>query len=94
MARSAGVVAIAAVVAAIIVWAAPSVFPTGTTIYDPGKAWNGYTVLSPLAGEASGNSRPGKVVPRSGTLEAAITRYRFPSFGGDPATARGTGVVT
>jgi len=26
------------------------------------------------------------VVPRSGTLEAAVTRYRFPSFGGDPAT--------
>lgn len=25
--------------------AAPSVYPTGTTIYDPGKAWNGYTVF-------------------------------------------------
>jgi len=53
MTRSARVVAIATAVAAIIVWAAPSVFPTGTTIYDPGKAWNGYTVLSPLAGEAA-----------------------------------------
>jgi hypothetical protein len=30
--------------------AAPSVFPTGVTIYDPAKTWNGYTVLSPLAG--------------------------------------------
>ena len=28
--------------------AAPTVFPTGTTIYDPGKAWSGYTVLSTL----------------------------------------------
>jgi hypothetical protein len=28
--------------------AAPTVFPTGTTIYDPDKAWNGYTVLSTL----------------------------------------------
>lgn len=28
--------------------AAPTVFPTGTTIYDPAKAWNGYTVLSIL----------------------------------------------
>jgi len=25
-----------------------SVYPTGTTIYDPDRAWNGYTVLSPL----------------------------------------------
>ena len=25
--------------------AAPSVYPTGTTIYDPGRAWNGYTIF-------------------------------------------------
>jgi hypothetical protein len=31
--------------------AAPSVFPTGTTIYDPGRAWSGFTVLSLLAGQ-------------------------------------------
>ena len=53
MTRSAGIVAGAAIVAAIMVWAAPSVFPTGTTIYDPAKAWNGYTVLSPLGGDAA-----------------------------------------
>jgi hypothetical protein len=29
--------------------AAQSVYPTGTTIYDPEKSWSGYTVLSPLA---------------------------------------------
>lgn len=28
--------------------AAPSVYPTGTTIYDPDKAWSGFTVLSIL----------------------------------------------
>lgn len=28
--------------------AAPTVFPTGTTIYDPVKAWSGFTVLSTL----------------------------------------------
>jgi hypothetical protein len=28
--------------------AAPTVFPTGTTIYDPRKAWSGFTVLSTL----------------------------------------------
>jgi hypothetical protein len=31
---------------------AQTVFPTGTTIYDPDKAWSGFTVLSPLAGQA------------------------------------------
>jgi hypothetical protein len=32
--------------------AAQTVYPTGTTIYDPARAWNGYTVLSPLATQA------------------------------------------
>ena len=32
--------------------AGQSVYPTGTTIYDPDRAWNGYTVLSPLATQA------------------------------------------
>jgi hypothetical protein len=32
--------------------AAQSVYPTGTTIYDPGRAWSGYTVLSPLGTQA------------------------------------------
>jgi hypothetical protein len=31
---------------------AQSVYPTGTTIYDPDRTWNGYTVLSPLATQA------------------------------------------
>ena len=33
--------------------AAQSVYPTGTTIYDPARAWNGYTVLSPLNTQAA-----------------------------------------
>jgi len=37
----------------VFVRAAPSVFPTGTTIYDPTKAWSGFTVLSPLGGDAA-----------------------------------------
>jgi hypothetical protein len=32
--------------------AGQTVYPTGTTIYDPDRAWNGYTVLSPLAAQA------------------------------------------
>jgi hypothetical protein len=31
---------------------AQSVYPTGTTIYDPDRSWNGYTVLSPLNTQA------------------------------------------
>ena len=38
---------------AAIVCAAPSVFPTGTTIYDPAKTWSGFTVLSPLGTQAA-----------------------------------------
>jgi hypothetical protein len=32
--------------------AAQSVYPTGTTIYEPDRTWNGFTVLSPLATQA------------------------------------------
>src|SRR6185295_8540253 len=35
-----------------LIVAAQSVYPTGTTIYDPGRTWNGYTVLSPLGTQA------------------------------------------
>src|SRR5688572_28243399 len=38
--------------AAATAHAAPSVYPTGVTIYDPARTWNGYTVLSPLATQA------------------------------------------
>lgn len=37
---------------AVATLAGQTVYPTGTTIYDPDRAWNGYTVLSPLAGNA------------------------------------------
>ena len=33
--------------ALVPIWA-QSVYPTGTTIYQPDRSWNGYTVLSPL----------------------------------------------
>src|SRR5262247_1974666 len=33
--------------------AAQTVYPTGTTIYDPSRAWSGYTVLSPLNTQAA-----------------------------------------
>src|SRR5262245_21833113 len=46
------VCAAAIVLLAAALTLAQSVYPTGSTIYDPGRAWNGFTVLSPLAGEA------------------------------------------
>ena len=36
-----------------LVHGAPSVYPTGTTTYDPDRAWSGYTVLSPLGEQAA-----------------------------------------
>jgi len=46
----------ACVVAVLMYTLAPiraqSVYPTGTTIYEPARAWNGYTVLSPLQTQA------------------------------------------
>src|SRR5688572_30448864 len=32
---------------------AQTVYPTGTTIYDPDRSWNGFTVLSPLGTQAA-----------------------------------------
>ena len=51
MLRFAGLTAAAVIAAAVVIFGAPSVFPTGVTILDPAKTWSGYTVLSPLAGE-------------------------------------------
>jgi hypothetical protein len=39
--------------AVAIALAAPTVYPTGTTIYDREKAWNGFTVLSSLGTQAA-----------------------------------------
>ena len=50
--RTGSGVGAALVMASAILLAAPSVFPTGTTIYDPARAWSGFTVLSPLGTQA------------------------------------------
>jgi hypothetical protein len=41
-------VSVALFCACAVTLAAQTVYPTGTTIYDPSRAWSGYTVLSPL----------------------------------------------
>jgi hypothetical protein len=35
-----------------LAWVAQTVYPMGTTIYDPKRTWSGYTVLSPLQTQA------------------------------------------
>jgi hypothetical protein len=42
--------------------AAPSVYPTGTTVYDTERAWSGYTVLTPLGESAVVIDMNGNVV--------------------------------
>jgi len=49
MKRLTRVCVVAILAHAVTVTWAQSVYPTGTTIYAPDRAWNGYTVLSPLA---------------------------------------------
>ena len=50
MRRTLTLTAFAVLFLSVLGQAGPSVFPTGTTIYDPARAWSGFTVLSPLAG--------------------------------------------
>src|SRR5262245_63794598 len=45
--------AITLMLACALTFSGQSVYPTGTTIYDPNQAWNGYTVLSPLRTQAA-----------------------------------------
>jgi hypothetical protein len=52
MTRLACAWAVAILVHAVALPRAQSVYPTGTTIYDPDRSWNGYTVLSPLGTQA------------------------------------------
>jgi Arylsulfotransferase (ASST) len=65
--------------------AAQSVYPTGTTIYDPDRAWNGYTVLSPLGTQAV------LVIDMNGTV---VKRWDgFNNSAGGPARVFPGGVV-
>jgi hypothetical protein len=65
--------------------AAQSVYPTGTTIYDPEKAWSGFTVLSPLQTQAA------IVIDMNGTV---VKRWDgFNNSAGGPARVLPGGVV-
>src|SRR5262245_64361065 len=45
--------AITLMLACALTFSGQSVYPTGTTIYDPNLSWSGYTVLSPLRTQAA-----------------------------------------
>jgi hypothetical protein len=65
--------------------AAQTVYPTGTTIYDPDRSWNGFTVLSPLATEAV------LVIDMNGTV---VKRWEnFNNSAGGPARVLPGGFV-
>ena len=65
--------------------AAQTVYPTGTTIYDPDKSWNGFTVLSPLGTQAV------LVIDMNGTV---VKRWDgFNNSAGGPARVLPGGIV-
>jgi len=66
--------------------AAPSVYPTGTTVYDPARAWNGYTVLSPLG------TRAAVVIDMNGNVVKQWDGYNN-SAGGPARVLPGGGVI-
>ena len=64
---------------------AQSVYPTGTTIYDPDRTWNGYTVLSPLGTPAV------LVIDMNGTVVKRWDGYN--NSAGGPARILPGGIV-
>ena len=75
----------AVLVHAVALPRAQSVYPTGTTIYDPDRAWSGYTVLSPLTTQAV------LVIDMNGTV---VKRWDgFNNSAGGPARVLPGGVV-
>jgi hypothetical protein len=85
MTRRACACAAAFLIYALTITVAQSVYPTGTTIYDPARAWNGYTVLSPLGTQAV------LVIDMNGTV---VKRWDgFNNSAGGPARVLPGGVV-
>jgi hypothetical protein len=48
--------AVMAIAASVYPW--PSVYPTGTTLYDPDKAFNGYTLFTPIGSGGDAGTEP------------------------------------
>src|SRR5262245_11817181 len=83
--RSRYSLAAAILVLTVVVTSAQSVYPTGTTIYDPDRSWNGFTVLSPLQTQAV------LVIDMNGSV---VKRWEdFNNSAGGPARVFPGGVV-
>lgn len=75
----------AGVLSAVVLARAQTVYPTGTTIYDPDRAWSGFTVLSPL------NTRAVLVIDMNGAVVKQWDGYN--DSAGGPARVFPGGVV-
>jgi hypothetical protein len=73
---------VSATLCATAATAFPSVFPTGTTIYDPSKAWNGYVLFADPNGKTH-------LIDMDGNEVHQWSRAGFPSEMLDPALAKG-----
>ena len=62
-------------VAAVSALAWPAVYPTGTTLYDPDKAFNGYTLFAPLGDAPGGQTSMLYLIKMSG---AVVHRWNVP----------------
>ena len=81
--RAAAAVILACAVSGALL--AQTVFPTGTTIFDPERTWSGFTVLSPLATQAV------PVIDMNGTI---VKRWEgFNNSAGGPARVLPGGYV-
>ena len=84
MLRSRYVLATALMLCSLLASAAPSVYPTGVTIYDPARSWNGFTILSPLGG-------PARVIDMNGNVVKDWDEYN--NSAGGPSRVFPGGVV-
>ena len=85
MKRLTYVMAAALAAVSTLIGSAQTVYPTGTTIYDPARAWSGFTVLSPLQTQAV------VVIDMNGTV---VKRWEgFNNSAGGPARVLPGGIV-
>ena len=94
--------AAACVLGIVIARAAPSVYPTGTTIYDPDRTFNGFTVLSPLGEpeavviDMNGNvvkSWEGYQISAGGPIRVLPGGYVIGPVGANPPKQESLGLV-
>ena len=56
----------------------PSVFPTGTTVYNPNKCWNGYTIYPAIGVILLGGKGQGEDSVRSTKIREGVGGFDQP----------------